>query len=239
MAKGPPSRDRWTTMPATSTDQTESTRGDVGQGLYSLAELRAYLTLSGERGDGEQVERWLADVLNPVRRQPRRPDHSFSDLVSLFVVRELRRHGVQPRTIREAELYLRKRWNTDRPFVSDRIQTDGHDVYVDGNRITGQLEQASKRTGQQVMLDVVRDFLKDVRYHDGQAQLWIPAPRVVLDPAVRFGEPVVAGTRVPTSAVADVARARDVETAAERFRISSDQAVAALAFERLLAAARN
>ena len=228
----------------TATRHTESTRGHIGQGLYSLAELRAYLALSGRRTDGQHAYHWLSYILNPVKRTPREPDHSFSDLVSLFVVRELLRQGVAPKTIREAEDHLRRVWRTDRPFVHDKIQTDGRDVFADGARITGQVEAAtrsghSRKRGQQVMLDVVKDLLRDVRYVDGHAQLWKPADEVVLDPAVQFGEPVLDGTRLLTSVVADVIRARDVDTAAKRFRITSDQAQAAVVFKRRLAAARN
>jgi len=229
----------------TNTKPTESTRGDIGQGLYSLADLRAYLALNARPEDAknaigaEMAGYWLANVLNPVRREIRQPNHSFSDLVSLFVVRELRRHGVSPKTIREGEAYLRELWQTDRPFVSDTIQTDGRDIFADGAQITDQVERATKGGGQQVLLDVVRDFLRDVRYTDGEAHLWAAGPHVVLDPTVQFGEPVVEGTRVPTLSVAEVARVRDVETAARRFRLSPEQARDAFAFERRLAAARN
>jgi uncharacterized protein (DUF433 family) len=226
-------------MTPTPTDQPESTRGDIGQGLYSLSDLRAFLTLSGKPDDGQLAEHWLGYVLNPVRRQPRRPDHSFSDLISLFVVRELVRHGVAPRTIRDAERYLRERWNTDRPFVRDVIQTDGREVFVAGEQITGQIEQASRRRGQQVMHDVVKEFLHDVRYLDGEARLWTPAPLIAVDPDVRFGEPVLDGTRTPTSVVAEVAENRDRSTAEQRFRLDAAQVNAAVSFERRLAAARN
>jgi uncharacterized protein (DUF433 family) len=228
----------WHTNLDTATN-TESTRGHIGQGLYSLADLRAYLVLSGNEQDGAKLEHWMRNVLLPVERRPREPNHSFSDLVSLFVVRELGRHGVTAKKIREGEAYLRNLWDTDRPFVRDTVQTDGRDIFADGARITGQVEKATQGGGQQVMLEVVRKFLKDVRYVDGEAQLWSPGPHVVLDPAIQFGDPVVEGTRVPTSAVADVARVRDIETAARRLRISPEQARAAFTFERHLAAARN
>jgi uncharacterized protein (DUF433 family) len=229
----------------TTTNTTESTRGEVGQGLYSLSDLRAYLALTGKPEDlpeglgPDKAGYWLANVLNPVNRRPRQPDHSFSDLISLFVVRELRRHGVTPAKIREGETYLRNLWQTDRPFVSDLIQTDGRDIFADDERITGQIERATSGGGQQVMLDVVREFLHDVRYTDGKAQLWTPGPHVVVDPRVQFGEPVVEGSRVPTVAVADVAIAHDAATAARRFRLTPEQARGALDFERRLAAARN
>jgi hypothetical protein len=103
---------------------------------------------------------WLGSVLNPVRRHPRRPDHSFSDLISLFVVSELRRRGVRPAAIREAEAWLRRKWQTDRPFVSEEIQTDGHGIFVDDRPVSGQIESAD-RHGQQVMRELVICLTKD------------------------------------------------------------------------------
>lgn len=228
----------------TATNPSESTRGNIGQGLYSLAELRTYVALQADAEAAQHVPRWLSDVLLPVARTPREPDHSFSDLISLFVVRELRRHGVAPATIREAEGHLREVWGTDRPFVFDVIQTDGRDIFADGAQVTGQIEAASrssfsKKRGQQVMLAVVKDLLRDVRYVDGRAGQWAPVQCVVLNPAVQFGEPVIEGTRVTTAAVAELAELRGVDIAADRLRVSAAQAQAALAFERRLAAARN
>lgn len=224
---------------STVTSHTESTRGQLGQGLYGLGELRAYLSLQGGPEDGQRVPRWLSEALNPVIRTPRRPDHSFADLISLFVVSELVRLGVPLRRIREGEAHLREIWQTDRPFLRDSIETDGHHVYADGAQASGQREAASGRRGQQVMLETIKDLLTSVRYGDGRALTWAPAEHVVLDPRVQFGEPIISGTRVLTELVAQQAAAFDPTVAAARYRISPEQAMAALAFERRLAAARN
>src|SRR4051794_28546060 len=117
-------------MARTLTSKTESTRGELGQGIYSLAELKQYVALDAGPDAGEQVLPWLMDILLPVAHRSRRPDYSFSDLISLFVVRELRRAGVQPRAIRDAEAHFRKLWHTDRPFARESIATDGVDVYA-------------------------------------------------------------------------------------------------------------
>src|SRR4051794_32500080 len=107
----------------------ESTRQELGQGVYSLADLRGFLAFSGEPRDAEWARPWLTEVLNPVPHERYQPDYSFSDLISLFVVRELLKRGVKPYRIREAESFLRAKWNTDRPFLSETIQTDGYHVY--------------------------------------------------------------------------------------------------------------
>jgi uncharacterized protein (DUF433 family) len=213
---------------------------DLGQGLFSLADLRAYVAFGGKPGDGDRTLRWLTDVLNPVNHHSRRPDYSFGDLISLFVVRELLLKGVRPRDIREAEDYLRKKWKTDRPFVREDIKTDGCGVFVDDELVAGgQLESADKH-GQQVLREAVSERLTRVEYHDGMAALWAPVDDVVIDPRVQFGEPVIAGTRVPTESVAEMAQYASVDRIADEMGITPQQAETALAFEkRRLAALHN
>ncbi len=224
-----------TPVPATADKDIKSTRGDLGRGVYALSDLRAFVALDGKPADGKNVPRWLTRVLAPVGHQPWQADYSFSDLVSLFVVRELLKKGVHQFTIREAETYLRKKWKTDRPFVSDEIQTDGLRVLVDDEVIAGQIESADLH-GQQVMRELVKDRLEHVEYHDGSAAYWLPAPGVVVDPRVQFGAPVVEGTRVPTDAVYGVVRQLGTERAIRRFDLSAKHIEHAIAFEDRLAA---
>jgi len=214
----------------------ESTRGDLGQGLYSLQDLRAYVAYQGTTEDGGRVLSWLGDVLNPVRHKSRQPDYSFSDLVSLFVVRELRRHRVPAHRIRDAENHLRKKWDTDRPFVSERIATDGRHVYAGEEIVSAQPAQieAASLQGQQTMLVPIRDDLTTVRYVDGEAHLWQPMEHVVLDPRLQFGEPVIAGTRVPVATIAAASRQRPTDEVAETFGVDPAAARAAVGFQRAL-----
>ena len=224
----------------------KSERGGIGQGLYSLADLRLYIALTSPDNataarDANRTMYWLWDVLLPVGHQPKRPDYSFGDLISLFVVRELLRKGVPKRNIQTSEAYLRRKWNTDRPFTSGEIQTDGFAVYVDDNLINGQIESAD-REGQQTMRELVRERLATVHYDDdgsGRAAYWTPSDHILIDPRVQFGEPVVAGTRIPTAAVADMscyAAPQDIE---RDLKLTASKVAAALAFERRLAALRN
>jgi uncharacterized protein (DUF433 family) len=210
-----------------------SARRELGSGVYGLGDLRAYLALSGRQEDASHALSWLTYTLNPVEHQPRNSDYSFSDLISLFVVRELLKKGVHAIDIRKAEDYLRRKWGTDRPYVSDRIQTDGRHVFVDDDLIPGQIESADEQ-GQQAMIAPIKDYLTRVHYHDGTAAYWTPAPHVLVDPRVQFGEPVVEGTRVPTEAVADVAAILGVRRAAKQLGIPHSAAKAAVTFEQKL-----
>jgi uncharacterized protein (DUF433 family) len=228
-------------MADTLTPHTESTRGQLGQGIYSLADLRLYLAYYGDQRDGDRALYWLASALNPVAHRRRQPDYSFSDLISLFVVRELLRRNVKPARIRDAEARMRSISGADRPLVSEDIATDGEDVFFATER--GHVESANesrkRRTGQQTSSIAIAPYLERIRYHDGSASSWSPADFVELDPRVQFGEPVVEGSRVPTSAVAGLALTSGLHKAAEWLDIPAESAEAALRFEQQLAALRN
>jgi uncharacterized protein (DUF433 family) len=199
-------------------------------GVYGLPELRAFVALDGKPEDGKHVPAWLRSVLNPVLHRPWQADYSFSDLVSLFVVRELIRKGVKPHMIREAEAWMRETEKTDRPFVRDDIKTDGVEVFFRDERVPTQIEAASRK-GQQAMREPIKDKLVSVHYQSGSAAFWMPVPGVVVDPRVQFGSPVVEGTRIPTDAVSGVARELGVERAVHRFDLPLALVESAIAFE--------
>ncbi|HEV7943263.1 MAG TPA: DUF433 domain-containing protein [Solirubrobacteraceae bacterium] len=221
-------------MTSTAAD-IETTRGDLGHGIYSLAELRMLITLYGEPKDGKQTAHWLRHALNPVEHKPWHADHSFSDLISLFVVTQLAKRGVAARTIRDAEMHLRTKWKTDRPFAREDIKTDGVEVFCEDEPEDGRIEAAS-RFGQLAMREAVQEGLASVFYNEGNAAYWVPMKGVLIDPRVQFGEPVVKGTRIPTSAVAGVVHNLGREEAVLRFSLTADLLESALAFEDRIAA---
>ncbi len=57
------------------------------------------------------------------------------------------------------------------------------------------------------------------------------APRITVDPKVRFGKPVIAGTRVPVDVlVGGVASGMSVEAVADAYGVARDDVLAALAY---------
>jgi uncharacterized protein (DUF433 family) len=216
------------------------TRAELGLGIYSLDDLRTYVAFyAGEPATGGLALTWLTEALNPVPGHvARRPDYAFSDLISLFVVRELRRFGVKLATIRQAEQHLRVTTGLERPFVHRKVMTDGRDVWIVGDE-PGQVEAASGPRGQQASHVALEPYLKAVQYTDNVAATWVPAEHILVSPHLQFGEPVVQGTRVPTAAVADIAAAAGLERAIARLGIDQAKAEAAVVFERQLAALRN
>ena len=66
------------------------------------------------------------------------------------------------------------------------------------------------------------------------------APRVVVDPAVRFGKPVIQGTRVPVELViAKLAGGMKGEEIVEEYRITEEDIHAALSYAASMLAAEE
>jgi uncharacterized protein (DUF433 family) len=240
-------------VPATAHKDIESTRGDLGTGVYGLSDLRHLLAISdaGERpksdllvvphhGRRQREPRWgdaaywLRTALNPVPHTRWRADYSFSDLISLLVARELMLKGVLLHKVKDAEAWMRNDLSIDRPFVREDIETDGVEVFYLKGKIAGQVEAASLR-GQQALVEPIKDRLKSVSYSGGRATRWTPARGVVVDPRVQFGAPTVEGTGIPTEAVAGVASTLGTTEAARRFELSPGAVRQAINFEQRVA----
>lgn len=201
----------------------------IGVGLYTIPEAASLLDRHFNT-----VRSWVQKGLAPA------PVHlafgettilSFYDLISLMVVRRLRDEGVELRSIRQAEEYLRTEWNFPRPFATERILTDGHGVFVALEH--GGLTSVD-RHGQETLAAMIRDLLHDVTYHavTELATCWQPRGEVALRPDIQFGQPCITGTRLTTSTVAELVRAGDrPEFVADSYSVSIAQVRAAVAFE--------
>jgi len=206
---------------------------------YSVAEAAHYL-----RMPEETLRSWVAGRLYPVAGQPkrsrplihlddpRRQYLSFINLVEAHVLAAIRRrHGVKLPKVRKALDYLRRHFPIERPLIDQAFQTDGLDLFVERY---GELINAS-REGQRAMKEILGVYLRRIERdakglpvklypftRDTQAEA-APAsdPRViVMNPAVSFGRPVIAGTGIPVSSIYERYKAGDsVADLAQDFRL--------------------
>ena len=100
----------------------------------------------------------------------------------------------------------------------------------------------AREIDQVVAGSVFDQFLHEIEFDPttALAQRWWPQGRevpIVLDPAVSFGAPVIAGTGIRTSTLARLARTASVRDAAIAYEVDLAQAQAAVAFEQAIAAA--
>lgn len=135
---------------------------------------------------------------------------SFINLVEVHVLDAIRReHRIPLDKVRVAIDYLRREFSSEHPLADHRFETDGLDLFVDRY---GKLINIS-RAGQLAIRQLLQAHLKRVeRDASGAAIRLYPFTRkrlqdepkaIVIDPSISFGKPVMAGSGIPTSIVAE------------------------------------
>lgn len=170
---------------------------------------------------------------------------SFLELMELRVVKAIVDKGVPLQKVRAQADLASQRFRTEHPFASQRVFTDGKDIFsalADAVDPPNVVRWRDKDIDQVVSGAVFEQFLQEIEF-DQQTALahrWWPKGRsfpIVLDPRIRFGAPVIEGTAVRTSVVARMASKGTTEEAAVAFELQLGQASAAVEFERELVAA--
>jgi len=150
---------------------------------------------------------------------------SFWNIAELHVLRALRRyHQITPKTLRRTIEYLEETFDSPHPLLTEKMVTDGVSIFVDK---TGALINVGKH-GQLAIRQLLEAHLHRIKQDlDGIAitlfpfvrhasEARVPAaellnePKIIsIDPRVRFGRPVIVGTSIPTSEIAERFRAGD------------------------------
>ncbi len=155
---------------------------------------------------------------------------SFTNLVEAHALRALRKtHQLKLEAIRKAVRYVEEQLKVQHPLATNAFKTDGVSLFVDK---FGQLINAS-RDGQTAMKDVLEKYLQLIDYgRDGRAaRLYVDGDRrlIVIDPAVRFGRPVLTGTSVPVEMIVERFDAGDsVRQLAADYEVRTEQVEEAL-----------
>jgi len=145
---------------------------------------------------------------------------SFWNVAELHVLAALRRyHQISPQKMRRVIAYLERTFDSPHPLLTEKMLTDGVSVFVEQ---TGALINATKG-GQMAMRLLIEAHLQRIDQDvDGLAARLFPfvrrssledraaatalmnEPKIIcLDPRVRFGRPVIAGTSIPTGEIAE------------------------------------
>ena len=199
---------------------------------YSMGEAAHHLRMPEGTLRSWVVGRWYPVAGQSKRSRPlihfddpHRQYLSFINLVEAHVLAAIRRrHGVKLPKVRTALDFVKRQFHIDRPLIDQTFQTDGLDLFVERY---GDLINAS-REGQQAMKEIISVYLKRIeRDAKGLPIKLYPftrdtesdaAPKsdprvVVMNPAVSFGRPVIAGTGIPVSSIYE--RYRDGDSVAD------------------------
>lgn len=209
--------------------------GLLGRGIYDIAEVARLVRRSSDEIAGWAVATRGRDPLL-IPRQRRLL--SFYDLVTAFVVAELRRRDVPLRKIRDARRVLAEHYALDWPLaygaILNKLANVGSDVYVE---IDEWIDASAG--GQRAFQQVIEPLLHHLTFDaEGMADQWRPRAGVLIAPAVQAGAPCIEGTRITTEFIGDLVRGgEDVADVARDFDLDQAQVLAALEFEQDLRAA--
>ncbi|MGH9190520.1 MAG: DUF433 domain-containing protein [Acidimicrobiales bacterium] len=200
---------------------------DYGLGIYSFPTAAHLLRRRGTQVTVRQLRYWMDSGLTSPsfgRDTSGSAVLSFADLISLEVVRRFLAAGVSLQAVRRAERAMRE-WFV-RPFAHQRFFTDGSSIWCQVNPADDSvLEIRGRRLQHLAWTPAIATFASEIRYEDGVAARWGLGQWVEMDPKVRFGAPVVKGTRVPVSTIAAELEAASVDEVADWHGLRVEQVV--------------
>ncbi len=174
-------------------------------------------------------------------RRPRVP-LSYLQLIEVAFVAQFRRLGVKLRALREAHGYLSQTFETEFPFATQKLETDGVHIFLAIAEYEGlgsiKRAIAADREGQ-VWENLMREKFHEFDYEDGVAIRWHVDGRdscIAIDPRVAFGAPMVKGT--PTWVVCGRKKAGEsISEIGENFNLTTREVREMLRFEGIPLAA--
>jgi len=163
----------------------------------------------------------------------RRATVPFVALAEAWVLAGLRNAGVRPQRIRPALFKLQEEFGHEHVLVSPALATDGISVLWDFSRTAAGAGLIEGHTGQAIMREIVRDYIKYVGFGaDDLPNLLTLKPfepsKVVIDPYRWSGQPVFEGTGAKVANVAAMLKAgEDPVIVAEEHGVGLDDVRAA------------
>lgn len=213
----------------------------IGNGIYTLADVARYTQMPDSR-----VRSWFR-IPNPAAVNPGptlsadfrgerdEPLASFHDLIDALVVGRLRVAGVSMQTVRAAHAILKRELVTPHPFCRAEIFTDGQKVFLQVNAELRDTTLSEVISRQGFSGTVLMPYLKRVDYavESKMAERWRLYEGVVIDPKLRFGQPIVDGTGISTYVLAAQYKANknNENLVADLFDVTTRDVLNAVSFE--------
>jgi uncharacterized protein (DUF433 family) len=213
-------------------------------GLYTLPMAARLLAAKPEK-----VRSWVEGYGHSraepilIRQIPRVGGHTvlgFLDLIESAFIRHFMSIGYSPQTIRKVALKLRDRHGVDHPFAMEkRFKADGKAIFEEVVTDEGERRLVNVMTDNFVIVPVVEPSLFDqIFYVEDIAKQWTPLyqfPRVIINPRISFGRPVVKDIWIPTDTLFRAYLNEGGEqAAADEFGVTPEDILAAAGFEQEL-----
>jgi uncharacterized protein (DUF433 family) len=142
--------------------------------------------------------------------------------------------------MRRAHVRAQNELQTTHPFCSNRISTDGKNIFLKQAEEDSDQALLNLVTQQREFSRIVQDFLKELQF-SGNDIVWWPLGKekqIVIDPRRNFGQPTVAKSGVPAITLARSVRANSsVDVVARWYEVQREEVRDAVEFEDSLARA--
>lgn len=160
----------------------------------------------------------------------------FLDLIEVRVIDAIRQQGVGWPTIRRVRQHASDILRTPHPFANRRLRTDGRTIFADVADETGEATLVDLARRQYAIKEVLGPVLKDVEFDlENEAARWWPSGKragILIDPALSFGQPIMASSRVPTVTLTNALKVeKSIEAVAAIYQVSVASVRAAVGFE--------
>jgi uncharacterized protein (DUF433 family) len=217
----------------------------LGKGVYSIPEAARLTKLRTQR-----VREWFrgrkspSKIFRPVFESDYPILHeqyaiSFLDLIELKIGGSLREMGVSLPYLRKVYNHLQQEFG-NHPFCKRQIYVGGKRIFTQGLSEEESNNVIEAITNQGYFESIILPFLSKVDYDDVTelAVRWRIANQVVIDPAIRFGKPIVEETGIATYILRQsfYANNEDADFVARWFGVERRHVEAAVTFENSLAA---
>lgn len=187
----------------------------MGKGVYTIPEAARLAQVSNAR-----ITRWIAGyeragVSYPPlwnSELPAGEDEpvslvSFADLMEAKVIAAFYAHGVQIQTVRKAIETAKQVFQLERPFSSEKFQTDGKRIFIDlKDTITDDQGFMDVVTNQRTFREIIQPTFKNIEFQQATAVRWWPLGKkksIVVDPSRSLGKPIEHISGVPIDSLID------------------------------------
>jgi len=147
-------------------------------------------------------------VINIAERNP--PVLSFINLIEIHVLSAIRRiHNIPLPKVREALMFVRDNMPSQNPLADHQFETDGIDLFLEKFgvliNITSQGQTAIRSLLEAHLRRIERDGQGiPIKLYPFTRKHEIEEPKaIVIDPFISFGRPVLCGTGIATSVIAE------------------------------------
>jgi uncharacterized protein (DUF433 family) len=231
----------------------------IGTGIYTPAEAAALIKAPAaeirrwafgyvRRRGGDQVQ-YDSLIQTDLPEIDGKQAVTFLELVELMYIKGFRRAGAPWKVIHEAASVAARMYETSHPFAMRQFFADPGGIYtLLEEEHGGESPVRLIGHGQHAFDEIVRPYLGQLEFDplDVPTRWWPLGKegRVVVDPAVSFGAPIVAEAGVPTHVLAEAVEAereydrdRAIERVAWLYKVPHRHIQTAVRFEEWLNAA--